>query len=1138
MKKKFLTLLGGALLGLFSMNASAQTWVDVTSTYLTNPDFEGDYEVLRYLGEKNSNDRAIYKPEGWTVVTENENLNDMTVLKSGDLSSGTFSGFNLAHSGSQTYWVRHRWGGQVWKSSGTTGSPTSLELQQEISLPNGVYRLSADLMCYASGTEANDHVYLKAGTQKVEPTIYHAKSDNNWENKSLIVFASGKSNVTIGLQALQTWQCELISGFDNVKLERYNVSEENPYDLTDFVGNDKASWTGGSGTYSNCVEHFIWGGTATGEYLSQTVSNLPIGMYEVELYCAASSTSSRDNGGATLIDPDGSEDYVTINANDVTMKIPAYNRTDVVGDIPSYKLEDVTVSDGTLKLSVNIVKANPNWIVANIKSLKYFGVDLSMYVNALSAALTTARGIDQSALPTAVTTVLAAAIQQGEDADTNDQESLEDAIGALNDAIAMVNNVAGPYKALTDLIAICNEIKDNSEPESADAKTTFDAAITAADASDETTAEAIDAIIATLESARQTYVKVADPINGKAFDYTFIIANPSFEEGNTNGWTVKGGSDVGAKENANATYTMTNADGAYLFNIWGGSTPHAISQDVSVPRDGLYELSAVLASDANTELSLQLGTETTNVKITADKGTGTVYTTGQVSAANKTTIGVSSNGWYKADNFRLMFYGFDKAAAVDALEDLATSAEAITGKMNTAVAGALADAIGGAGDITTSNTKAEITEATTALQEAMEAAQSSVEAYAKVKAALDGASTTVSTFDDAGKAAYDVTDIAAAYENGTIEGDGSAEIQAINAAVRAAAVAQAAGANLTFLMVNPSFEDGTTGWENKKNTTGTYDYRTDDTNPAHGSKTLNAWAQQVNYINVWQKVTLPAGNYSLSASLRTNAEPLENKTQIRTYVNGTETSHSAGLTYTPAEYDWNSMDAWQTLTTTFTLTEETEVEMGVYSTGKNINNNSQGWFQVDNFKLTYLGDASANMTVAVADGVNWGTFVAPFDVTIPNGVKAYTCDAVEGDVITTTEVETTIPANTPVLVYSEAAVSKTFYGKADAEDTPSYGVMFGTYEAKAAPVGSYVLQKNNDVFSFYKVGNSVQPTIGANRCYIVKNSGSTMLRFGGATNIQSMEQRGESVIYDLTGRRVDAAVKGIYIVNGKKMLVK
>ena len=56
---------------------------DVTSTYLTNADFEGNYSVLHSL---NGGDRAIYLPASWTENSyENGNRYDMSALGSGCL---------------------------------------------------------------------------------------------------------------------------------------------------------------------------------------------------------------------------------------------------------------------------------------------------------------------------------------------------------------------------------------------------------------------------------------------------------------------------------------------------------------------------------------------------------------------------------------------------------------------------------------------------------------------------------------------------------------------------------------------------------------------------------------------------------------------------------------------------------------------------------------------------------------------------------------------------------------------------------------------------------------------------------------------------------------------------------------------
>jgi len=135
-------------------------------------------------------------------------------------------------------------------------------------------------------------------------------------------------------------------------------------------------------------------------------------------------------------------------------------------------------------------------------------------------------------------------------------------------------------------------------------------------------------------------------------NFTNVITNPSFELGNTSGWTVTNSNDTGAKENSNATYTMTNCDGKYVFNIW--SSGNAISQKIEGMPNGTYKLQAVIATDGGHKV--QLNGNDKNVQIDAvDKGTGVE---GELEFdVTDGTITIGAEGvdkyWYKVDNFRL-----------------------------------------------------------------------------------------------------------------------------------------------------------------------------------------------------------------------------------------------------------------------------------------------------------------------------------------------------------------------------------------------------------------------------------------------------------------------------------------------------
>ncbi len=147
--------------------------------------------------------------------------------------------------------------------------------------------------------------------------------------------------------------------------------------------------------------------------------------------------------------------------------------------------------------------------------------------------------------------------------------------------------------------------------------------------------------------------------NDGSADATLHIVNPSFETGNTNGWTTLNGSDVGAKLNSNETYTTSGADGNYVFNIWGGTAPYKVSQTLTGLPDGYYQLTALIASDANQYIQVYCG----NGKVydtSADKGTGKDITTAVAYVSGGSVeIGATSYNWFKCDNFRLTYLGSD-----------------------------------------------------------------------------------------------------------------------------------------------------------------------------------------------------------------------------------------------------------------------------------------------------------------------------------------------------------------------------------------------------------------------------------------------------------------------------------------------
>ncbi|MBQ2126079.1 MAG: leucine-rich repeat domain-containing protein, partial [Bacteroidaceae bacterium] len=184
-------------------------------------------------------------------------------------------------------------------------------------------------------------------------------------------------------------------------------------------------------------------------------------------------------------------------------------------------------------------------------------------------------------------------------------------------------------------------------------------------------------------------------------------------------------------------------------------------------------------------------------------------------------------------------------------------------------------------------------------------------------------------------------------------------------------------------------------------------------------------------------------------------------------------------------------------------------------------------------------------------------------VEIPAGVEVYTANAVDGDLLKMQLVEGAIPANTGVIVKAAAG---TYYFKGVGYDVPAIkGNLFrGSIgnETISVPNGkaAYVLSMVDGEVGMYRAALTDGAFLNnANKAYLLlggKNLGiydeeydtsgqlSNGFRFdfSGITGIDSIPAEGftgiEGVYYDLTGRVVENPANGVYIINGKKVLVK
>lgn len=223
------------------------------------------------------------------------------------------------------------------------------------------------------------------------------------------------------------------------------------------------------------------------------------------------------------------------------------------------------------------------------------------------------------------------------------------------------------------------------------------------------------------------------------------------------------------------------------------------------------------------------------------------------------------------------------------------------------------------------------------------------------------------------------------------------------------------------------------------------------------------------------------------------------------------------------------------------------------------NNYSNTNVRVDDLELsTYSGVGSFKITEA-----GYGTYYSSKAYTMPEGVKGYTITGNEGTSLVMKEAYAAgavVPAKTALVV--EGAANKYYTLVAESTDlTPDDNKLHGSDEAETTYVDGtdvkyYKLSYNNEgnnLGFYWGSENGAAFTNGAHKAYLALNSEMLLSQSRGFsladlahgvttginTTVKSATQ--SNFIYDLNGRRINSlngAAKGVYIMNGQKVLVK
>ncbi len=610
----------------------------------------------------------------------------------------------------------------------------------------------------------------------------------------------------------------------------------------------------------------------------------------------------------------------------------------------------------------------------------------------------------------------------------------------------------------------------------------------------------------------------------------------------------------------------------YADNFNGSGLSTAVLNDVVVGDDGEIVIGMSKDSKSTNWHVVQLKGVTATVNVTkllakavADANAITGIPTSAKNALDA-VVAQNNKSWSSVEEY---------TAAIDAIEAASDEAKTLvepyaawqTAKAN--APGVLEEFVSGLdANVEAATTAEEINAAIEALNNKiaeLEALQAVVEEYTVMKDYAQNLYD-VTEYTENVSGAHDALGTAITNNSGTFTTP--EEYTAATAALKAAATQYAADAepdgeakfDLTFMLTNPDvteYWDGSTwwiqpeGWYNEQSGGNFQVMANEDMGPG-GEVFMEYWSENAatNGFVLCQKVTLPAGAYQMAGRVGVQQFDSHGSTTNVTFsandVDGTQIPYGA--------LSDGSIE--------FINDAEQEVRIGL----KAHEGNNARWMGINNIHLykiapkpfvisenedydnTQSGAGDVELTRNFKEGVN--TVVLPFQVTAEDivtlggeGAVAYTVTGIQGTSIRLAQAESVL-ANVPFFLnitnLQNTNIFK-FEGKTIVAGEPVANVegaqVVGTYAAITVPQNSYILSGGK----FYCVDSevSLKPT----RAYITVaepvSAKSLNIDIDEATAINAIESEiANAKVYDLSGRMIQNPTRGLYIANGKKVLVK
>lgn len=1113
----------------------AQAQTDVTKEYLVNPSFETlkAADGTTDVAVKTKLENGLY---GWEISKLRNDGNSTFQVESKE--SGSSNGFPGNGFITPSEGIYYYFNSQTWMYG---SNESEIKTKTSKPLSAGKYYLDIDYKAAdysnnntnGNGTALGLKVY-KAGTNELlgenaatkcaysvvnnnaSPNGNTYMQDQAWDKMGVMFTVSEDCEVSISIVQNLMSRGRSDVAYDNLKLYKLdNASETSPANISGLIHTSNywtlGDWTieggntfevntwshegekDGSGMIIPFIQDWVGSGTnAANATISHTVSHLIPGIYEVS---GLIRVLNEAGGGIT---PSGATLFANEGTTDACAGSPCKkDGKDLYGVYGTYTVKGTVGTDGVLTFGIKVANANFNWVSFKNFKLQYLGAaSIEQLKATLQEKITEAKAYVENC-PKGIAAIVNAAITQGDSAQPT-EESLNAAIAALTQAIALAEETAPATEAFKTLMATCQGYASHSSAEESvkqafqkamtDAQTALDAA---------TTVEAIQEATQALQTACETYVLSAEPETGYPFDYTFLMneANNSANgwsknvtEGNIQNFTYKNSAE---KNNGDLQKTG-------FMEAWDGKNYTAtITYTRNELPNGHYKVSAYAFTTVNGNTSF-----TANDKEAKMDNSTALFTNPTIEDVivdeGKLTVGLNTTdaNWTGITNIQLQYL----SKLTDA-EASAKAKEALYAKLEEA------------GSMDTE---------TNVGSEAFQIPETAIDAFDEVFNEANNIYNSSEKVDEIEAATKALEEAMQALKNPTLNAPKEGEL---------------------FCMVN--ITEG-------------FGYKNNALSPIYSADKINdgeynlKWSHIVdaNYAQAFKFTPVEGqkNQYTISFTDEEGNTRYLSTQALAGYMEGTR--HDRIRVTEEAE---------KALPVEILLAGDGVYKLKNTKHGSNFGStgNDDLFTTNDRSDLSLVKAEKANVPLSIT-AAGWCTLILPFDAEIPEGFEVYSCTGTEVPVGTSTalvlEKAESIEAHTPYIVKGKDGDTYDFsdYGTA-LQDQYAAGLMTGTFTQQKAVANTYVLQNQEGKVGFYKVAAGSEPTIKPYRAYINADVAEAnivaLLLPGIETGINGIVAEDALVnVYNLNGILVRENVKlgqalkslskGIYIVNGTKKAVK